>query len=162
MDQLFLFTPLTCLDPPAYSQSFPPHLGASPQTPGVYRMKPRGLMAARFGPRESITPTRGPEAKAPLAKPAAPVALQQSRILRATLDDRFQSADDQSIATSARTNPVLFRPRQNEKADEAIRNRVRGMGRLVSVDGYQVSDIGVLANIRVMKPVLASVPGSAF
>ncbi|MEX1116796.1 MAG: hypothetical protein WEB53_16230 [Akkermansiaceae bacterium] len=47
-----------------------------------------------------------------------------------------------------------------DKADEALRNRVRGMGRMVQVEGSQISDIGVIADIRVMKPVLMSVPGS--
>ena len=45
-------------------------------------MGPMGLMSAGFGPREGIPLSRGPEAKAPLATSAAPVALQQSRILQ--------------------------------------------------------------------------------
>ena len=76
-------------------------------------------MAVGFGARAGIAPTRAPEARAPLAKPTAPVALQQSRILRATLDVRLQGASHQQIAAARRGNPVLnrlcpvlFRPRQ--------------------------------------------------
>jgi hypothetical protein len=79
--------------------------------------RPRGLMDAGFGARAGIEPTRAPEARAPLAKPTAPVALQQSRILWATLDARLQSASHQSIAAARRRNPVLFRPRQNSFGD---------------------------------------------
>ena len=75
-------------------------------------MRPRGLVA-RFGARAGIAPTRAPQARAPLAKPAAPLALQQSRILRATLDDRLQRTNHQSIAAARFINPVLFRPRQD-------------------------------------------------
>lgn len=110
MNQLLLFTPLTCLGSLVGRQSFrrcPWRLRL--QTSGVFRMRPRGLTAAGFGPREGLAPTRDPEAKAPLAKPAAPVALQQSRILRATLDARLQGARHQSIAAARGRNPVLFR-----------------------------------------------------
>jgi hypothetical protein len=110
MNQLFLFTPLTCLGSLVARQSFrrrPWRLCL--QTSGVFRMRPRGLTAAGFGARAGIEPTRAPEAQAPLAKPTAPVALQQSRILRATLDARLQSAGHQSIAVAKRRNPVLFR-----------------------------------------------------
>jgi hypothetical protein len=110
MNQLFLFTPLTCLGSLVSRQSFLRHpWRLCLQTSGVFRMWPRGLMAVGFGPRASIAPTRDPEARAPLAKPTAPVALQQSRILRATLDACLQSAGHQSIAAARRRNPVLFR-----------------------------------------------------
>ena len=110
MNELFLFTPLTCLGLLVSRQSFrrrPWRLCL--QTSGVFRMRPRGLTAAGFGARAGIAPTRAPEARAPLAKPTAPVALQQSRILRATLDARLQSTGHQSIAAARRRNPVLFR-----------------------------------------------------
>jgi hypothetical protein len=110
MNQLLLFTPLTCLGSLVSRQPFrlrPWRLCL--QTSGVFRMRPRGLMVAGFGPRAGIATTRDPEAHAPLAKPAAPVALQQSRILRATLDGRLQGAGHQSIAVARCGNPVLFR-----------------------------------------------------
>ena len=69
----------------------------------------KGLDRRRIWSACGIAPTRAPEARAPLAKPAAPVALQQSRILRATLDAHLQSSGHQSIATVRRMNPVLFR-----------------------------------------------------
>ena len=87
MNELFLFTPITCLGSLAPRQLFRPLLGGSaPKPPEFFCIRPMGLMAVGFGPRESIAPARGPEAKAPLAKPAAPVL--------------------------NRLCPVLFRPRQ--------------------------------------------------
>ena len=91
MDELFLFTPLTWVDAVA-DQPFRRHpsaMGALLPNPRSLTHKAKGLDGCRFGPRTGIEPTRGPEAKAPLAKTAAPVALQQSRILRATHDVRF-------------------------------------------------------------------------
>lgn len=72
-------------------------------------MQPRGLIAEEFGARAEVAPTSAPEAKAPLAKPAAPVALQQSRILGTTRKSRLQILHYQFIATSTCKNPVLFR-----------------------------------------------------
>jgi hypothetical protein len=69
--------------------------------------KNKGLDGCRFGPRAGIEPARGPEAKAPLAKPAAPVALQQCRILQATPDDPLQGTDHQPIESPKIRNPVL-------------------------------------------------------
>jgi hypothetical protein len=48
------------------------------------------LMAAGSEPREAIPPTRGPVASAALAASAAPVALQQSRILQTAPQQRLQ------------------------------------------------------------------------
>jgi hypothetical protein len=72
---LFLFIPqysVMC-DSPGNAAAL---LGACPQTPGVYRIGPMG----RSTKRSMLRP--GPSV--PLASPAAPVALRQSRILRAT------------------------------------------------------------------------------
>ena len=90
-------------------------------------MGPMGLMSARFGPREGIPPTRGPEAKAPLATSAALVALQQSHILQTSPQHHLHYLDSQSFASACLQNPVLnrrcpvlnrhcpvlFRPRQD-------------------------------------------------
>ena len=90
-------------------------------------MGPMGLMSARFGPREGFPLSRGPEAKAPLATSAAPVALQQSRILQTSPQRRLHSPSYQSFAAESLQNPVLnkrcpvlnrhcpvlFRPRQD-------------------------------------------------
>ena len=60
-------------------------MGASPQTPGVFRIGPMGAGAGRIGPRRQGGPAAAVlRHEAPLAKSAAPVALQQSRILRMT------------------------------------------------------------------------------
>ncbi len=72
-------------------------------------MGPMGLMPARFGPREGTAPTRGPEAKAPLATAAAPVALQQSRILQTSPQRHLPWLDCQSFAAASLENPVLNR-----------------------------------------------------
>jgi hypothetical protein len=57
-------------------------LGASPQTPGVYRIGPRGH---GLGSRVSWRGQRHTTRHQPLWRaPAAPVALRQSRILRTT------------------------------------------------------------------------------
>ena len=63
-------------------------MGASPQTPGVLRIGPMGLNAAvRAAPGKDPT-SAARRREAPLAKSAAPVALQQSRILRITPETR--------------------------------------------------------------------------
>jgi hypothetical protein len=73
-------------------------------------MKPMGFDACQFGPHAGIVPTRGPQAEAPLAKPAAPVALQQSRILRTTLNAPLRHTIDQLIqaATPAQKQKSAF------------------------------------------------------
>ena len=60
-------------------------MGASPQTPGVLRIGPMGVEVIRPGSRrQGHSNTSALRQEAPLAKSTAPVALQQSRILRMT------------------------------------------------------------------------------
>lgn len=87
-----------------------------------------------------------------------PVKAIEHRKLEAQASRNAQAQQD----AAERLQSAKAADAKSDREDEAIRNRVRGMGRLVQVDGYQIADIGLLANIRVMKPVLASVPGSAF
>ncbi len=71
-------------------------MGASPQTPGVFRIVPMGLNAtirAALG-KEPTSAARRRDA--PLAKSAAPVALQQSRILRTTAHGCMRHAHETS------------------------------------------------------------------
>jgi hypothetical protein len=60
----------------------------------------RHIFATSYRSREGIAPTRGPEAKAPLATSAAPVALQQGRILQTSPQHRLQYFDCQSFAAA--------------------------------------------------------------
>jgi hypothetical protein len=61
---------------------------------------------------------------------------------------------------AAKKRKELAADAKSEEANQALRNRVRGMGRLVRIDGSQISDIGVIAEIYVMKPQLVAARGS--
>ena len=83
--------------------------GRCPQTPGVFRIGPMGLL--RRVSRPGGKPCRNTEASAPLATSAAPVALRQSRILQTMPDSHLKSAQHQSLRARSHRNPVLLRLR---------------------------------------------------
>ena len=58
MNELFLFTPLTCSARRARHQLSRCILGACPQTPGVFRIAAKGMIAPELRPRAGIMPTR--------------------------------------------------------------------------------------------------------
>ena len=74
----------------------PPNMGALPPNPRSLTHWANGHVVVR-GAAARRNPCRDTEAVAPLATPAAPGALRQSRILRAMLDSLFEPAQYQSL-----------------------------------------------------------------
>ena len=79
--------------------------GRCPQTPGVFRIGPMGLL--RRVSRPGGKPCRNTEASAPLATSAAPVALRQSRILRTMQELAILAAQTKGKTLQQQRNPVL-------------------------------------------------------
>lgn len=69
------------------------------------------------------------------------------------------AADAEEIAMAKQKSDQVAGIKATD-AEKDLRDRVKGMGRLVQVDGSQISDIGVIAEIRVMKPTMVAVKGS--
>ena len=79
--------------------------GGQPPNPRSFPHCANGHVLVR-GVAAQRNPRRDTEAKAPLATPAAPVALRQSRILRTMPNSRFEPAQYQSL--SAESSEIQF------------------------------------------------------
>jgi hypothetical protein len=96
-------------------------MGASPQTPGVYRMGPMGRKLSGIElPRRDGPVAAALRHEAPLAKSAVPVALQQSRILRMTLQGRQTELDKQTSPFLTAKNKLVIRPNCLQKTNESV------------------------------------------
>jgi hypothetical protein len=91
--------------------NFQHFMGASPQTPGVIRIRPMGRKPSGNEPQRQDWPVAAAlRHVAPLAKSAAPVALQQSRILRMTLQDRQAEMNKQASPFLTIKIKLVIRP----------------------------------------------------